>query len=151
MASNLRAQTSGMSMEDKAVDMVAMQPLFGFTDVKNPSVVVKNLNWRNSTLTQLDNANSDPMRRNTIITNNGALRGVMPCKGLAQVGLVPSDRTILKRPAENQMGGYYPTPIPAMRHLPDGLLTQPQYKRHPLMPNADSFNPGMNSSLGQPA
>ena len=151
MASNLKGLRSGMTEDDKAVDMVANQPIFGFSNTRNSSVVVKNINWQNSNLSAIDNANTDVMRRNTIITNNGGLRGVMPCKGLAQVGLVPSDRTILKRPAENQMGGYYPTPIPGMRHMEDGLLTQPQYKRHPLMPIADSFNAGMISNLGQPA
>ena len=120
MASNFRGQTSGMTKDDKAVNMVANQPIFGFSNTSNPSV-------------------------------NGGLRGVMPCKGLASIGLTPGDRTILKRPAESQLSGIYPTPIPAARHLPDGLLTQPQYKRHPLMPIADCFNAGLISSLGQPA
>jgi len=151
MTSNFKGLTNGMTNSDEAVDMLANQPLFGFSNTRNPSVVVKNINWRHSDLTALDNANTDPMRANTIITNNGGLRGVMPCKGLPQIGLVPSDRTILKRPAESQLSGIYPTPIPGMRHMEDGLLTQPQYKRHPLMPIADSFNAGMNSSLGQPA
>jgi hypothetical protein len=151
MASNFRGQTSGMTKDDKAVNMVANQPIFGFSNTSNPSVIIKNINWRNSDLSMIDNANTDPMRRNTIITNNGGLRGVLPCKGLASIGLVPGDRTILKRPAESQLSGIYPTPIPAARHLPDGLLTQPQYKRHPLMVPADCFNAGMMSSLGVPA
>jgi len=151
MASNLRGQTSGMTKKDEAVDMLSNQPIFGFSNISNPNVIIKNISWRNSDLTALDNANTDPMKRNTIITNNGGLRGVLPCKGLAQIGLVPSDRTILKRPAESQLSGIYPQPIPGMRHLPDGLLTQPQYKRNPLTPIADSFNSGLISSLGQPA
>jgi len=151
MATNLKQLTNGMTKSDKALDMIGLQPIFGYSDTRNPSVVVKNINWRNSQLTRLDNANTNPMIRNTIISNTSGLRGVKPCKGLAQVGMVPSDRTVLRRPPENQMGSYYPTPIPGMRHVPDGLLTQPQYKRHPLMPIADSFNAGMFSKLGQPA
>lgn len=148
MTSNLKAF---VTTSDKDVNMLANQPLFGYSDTINPNIVVKNLSWRNADLTKLDSANSDPMKRTTIISNLGGLRGVMPCKGLSQIGLVPSDRTVIRRPPENQMSGMYPTPIPGMRHMEDGLLTQPQYKRHPLMPIADSFNAGMISSLGQPA
>ena len=151
MASNFRGQTSGMTKDDKAVNMVANQPIFGFSNTRNSNIKIKNINWQNSDLTQLDNANTNVMRQNTIITNNGALRGVQRCKGLPSIGLTPGDRTILKRPAESQLSGIYPVPIPAARHLPDGLLTQPQYKRHPLMQIADSFNSGLISSLGQPA
>jgi len=151
MASNLRGQTSGMTKKDEAVDMLANQPIFGFSNTSNPNVVVKNINWRNSDLTALDNANTNVMRQNTIITNNGGLRGIQPCKGLPSIGLTPGDRTILKRPAESQLSGIYPTPIPGCRHMEPGLLNQPQYKVRPLMPIADSFNSGMLSNLGQPA
>jgi len=148
---SLYTQTmSGMTKSDIAVDMIARAPLFGYKNTTIPKVHAKNRTWLSTT--RIDDLNSDPMRITTINTASGGARGVLPCKGLAAPGMSPGGPYhVLRRPAVNQMGGYYPHPIPGVRAVKKGLLEQPQYRTHKLMPIADSFNAGMNSTLGQPA
>ena len=135
---------------NKAVNMLDQTPIFGTTNKYQPVVVVKNRDWTDAR--EISSEALDPMNVNPI--NIGGLRGVIPCKGIASVGMMPvgGGVNVLRREAESSVSGMYPVPVPGMRHQERGLLEQDIYsKRNPLMPIASSFNDGLTSRLGQPA
>jgi len=135
---------------NKAINTINQIPIFGTANKYQPTVVVKNRDWFNAN--EISGDALDPMNVNP--NNLGGLRGVMPCKGIASVGMMPvgGGVNVLRREAESSQSGMYVVPIPGMRHQEKGLMEQDIYsQRNPLMPIASNFNDGLNSRLGQPA
>ena len=136
---------NGMS-GNRAVQTVRNLPTYGFenTGMTEPNL---KLNWTKTT--QVENSTS--LRQSVLRTNQG-VRGAMPCKGIASLGSIGGSDRVLRRPAIPQEGGMYPQQGYA-RGQKKGLATIAPEKsiNLPLMPIADSFNAGLNSTLGQPS
>lgn len=145
------ATLMGMSDSDAAHDYALNQPVFGYENRTLPTPVINDLLYRSTS--HLEDVQTNPLVSSVLSTNTSGLRGVMPCKGVTnQIGLMPGGSTLVfRRPPENQMQGYYPKPIPGIRHMPKGILEQPGYcpPRKLLVP-ADNFNAGLQSRLGLP-
>lgn len=136
---------NGMS-GNRAVNTIGNLPTMGFDNTGLTKPALK-LNW--TTTTQVENQTS--LRLSVLLTNQGA-RSTMPCKGIASLGSFGGSHRVLRRPAIPQEGGMYPQQGYA-RGQKKGLATIAPEKSItlPLMPIADSFNAGLNSTLGQPA
>ena len=129
----------------KAVDTIRRMPTYGFTNggLSKPTL---SLNWKTTT----DVENMTSLRQSVLLTNGGGTRGVQPCKGASSVGGVGGAGYVLRAPAVPYQGGLYPQQGYA-RSQQKGLAFQSEKPiNQPLMPQADSFNAGMNSRLGQP-
>lgn len=130
---------------DRDIDTKRELPLFGFTNGGLNKPALK-LNWTRTN--NLENMTS--LRQSVLLTNQGGVRGVMPCKGAVSVGFAGGATRTLRRPAIPYQGGLYPQQGYARGQL-KGLAYQVEKPiNQPLMPLADSFNAGMNSRLGQP-
>lgn len=127
---------------NKSVDMLREIPSFGFDNggLNRPAL---KLNWE--TTTRLENGTS---LRQSVLTTAG--RGDLPCKGIVTAGFAGGATRTLRRPAIPYQGGLYPQQGYA-RSQRKGLAYQVEKPiDQPLMPFADSFNAGLNSTLGQP-
>ena len=130
---------------NRDADTIRELPLFGFTNGGLNKPALK-LNWTKTN--NLENMTS--LRQSVLLTNQGGVRGVMPCKGAVSVGGVGGATRTLRRPAIPYQGGLYPQQGYARGQM-KGLAYQVEKPiNQPLMPLADSFNSGMNSRLGQP-
>jgi len=130
---------------DRDIDTKRELPLFGFTNGGLNKPALK-LNWTRTN--NLENMTS--LRQSVLLSNQGGVRGVMPCKGAVSVGFAGGATRTLRRPAIPYQGGLYPQQGYARGQL-KGLAYQVEKPiNQPLMPLADSFNAGMNSRLGQP-
>lgn len=130
---------------NRGVDMLREIPSFGFENGGLNKPVLK-LNWERTT--RLENDTS--LRNSVLLTNMGGVRGVMPCKGVVTAGFAGGATRTLRRPAIPYQGGLYPQQGYA-RSQRKGLAYSPEKPiDQPLMPLADSFNAGLNSTLGQP-
>tara|TARA_R110000868_G_scaffold172130_1_gene407947 strand:- start:1835 stop:2281 length:447 start_codon:yes stop_codon:yes gene_type:complete len=128
----------------RSLNAIANIPTFGSTNngLSKPSL---KLNWKTTKPIE----NGTPLRQSVLLTNMGGTRGVMPCKGAASVGGVWGVQRVLRRPAIPQEGGMYPQ-VGFARGQRKGLAFQIEKPINlPLMPHADSFNAGLNSTLGQ--
>ena len=130
---------------DREADLPRELPLFGFTNGGLNKPALK-LNWTRTN--NLENMTS--LRQSVLLSNQGGVRGVMPCKGAVSVGFAGGATRTLRRPAIPYQGGLYPQQGYARGQM-KGLAYQVEKPiNQPLMPLADSFNSGMNSRLGQP-
>lgn len=134
-------------MEGKRdADTLRNLPVAGFTNngVQNPII---RLNYEKTT--RLENPSANDI--GVLKSMNGGGRGVMPCKGNANIGSLSGAVRVMRRPAIPYEGGIYPRTGFA-RNQPKGLVYDPQKPiNNPLMPLADSFNAGLNSRIPQPA
>jgi hypothetical protein len=130
----------------RAVDTIGNMPIFGYTNngINKPNM---NLNYKRTSYLE----NGTPMRQSVLLSNQGGARGVQPCKGATSMGLVGGGASrVLRRPNIPYQGGMYPHTGIA-RHQKKGLAYSPEKPIDlPLMPLADSFNAGLNSSIPQP-
>ena len=130
---------------DRDADTLRELPLFGYTNGGLHKPTLK-LNWTKTN--NLENMTS--LRQSVLLSNQGGVRGVMPCKGAVSVGFAGGATRTLRRPAIPYQGGLYPQQGYARGQM-KGLAYQVEKPiNQPLMPLADSFNAGMNSRLGQP-
>ncbi len=130
---------------DRDVDTKRELPLFGYTNGGLNKPALK-LNWTKTN--NLENMTS--LRQSVLLSNQGGVRGVMPCKGLTSVGFAGGATRTLRRPNVPYQGGLYPHQGYARGQM-KGLAYQVEKPiNQPLLPLADSFNAGMNSRLGQP-
>ncbi len=130
---------------DRDADTLRELPLFGYTNGGLHKPTLK-LNWTKTN--NLENMTS--LRQSVLLSNDGGVRGVMPCKGAVSVGFAGGATRTLRRPAIPYQGGLYPQQGYA-RGQRKGLAFEVEKPiNQPLMPLADSFNAGMNSRLGQP-
>jgi len=128
-----------------SVNTIANMPSFGYTNGGLHKPTMK-LNWKKTN--NLENMTS--LRQSVLLTNLGGARGVLPCKGVSSVGGVGGAGYILRRPAIPYQGGLYPQQGYA-RSQQKGLAFNPEKPiNQPLMAQADNFNAGLNSQLGQP-
>ena len=135
---------NGMS-GNVAINTIASMPSFGFTNdgLDKPTM---RLNWTKTTRVE----NGTCMRQSVLRTNQGGARGVNPCKGASSVGFAGGASRVLRRPNIPYQGGLYPQQGYARsQHKGLAFLVEKPINQ-PLMPNADSFNAGLNSTLGQP-
>ena len=131
---------------NRAVDTIRNLPLRGDTN-NGLSTPVLRLNW--TTTKPVENGTG--LRQSVLLTNSGGTRGVMPCKGAVSLGSVGGASRVLRRPAIPQEGGMYPQQGYA-RGQRKGLAFEIEKSISlPLFPQADSFNAGLNSMLGQPS
>jgi hypothetical protein len=129
----------------READLPRELPLFGFTNGGLNKPALK-LNWTKTN--NLENMTS--LRQSVLLTNMGGVRGVMPCKGAISVGFAGGATRTLRRPAIPYQGGLYPQQGYARGQM-KGLAYQVEKPiNQPLLPLANSFNAGMNSTLGQP-
>lgn len=130
---------------NRSIDTIGSVPSFGYTN-GGLSKPIMRLNWK--TTNNLENMTG--LRQSVLLTNQGGARGVLPCKGVTSVGGTGGSISVLRRPAIPYQGGLYPQQGYA-RSQKKGLAFQSEKPiNQPLMPNADSFNAGLNSTLGQP-
>lgn len=131
---------------NKAVDTIRNLPIRGDTNngLSKPTL---RLNWKTTKTVE----NVTGLRTSVLLTNGGGVRGVMPCKGAVSLGSVGGSSRVLRRPAIPQEGGMYPQ-VGYARGQHKGLAFEVEKSISlPLMPIADSFNAGLNSTLGQPS
>ena len=127
------------------VDTLRNIPVHGFTNGGLNAPIIR-LNYEKTN--KLENPTA--LRGSVLQTNNGGARGVMPCKGNANIGSLSGAVRVMRRPAISQMGGMYPQTGFA-RGQKKGLAYDPNKPiNNALMPIADSFNSALNSKLGQP-
>lgn len=130
---------------EREADLKRELPLFGFTNGGLNKPTLK-LNWTRTN--NLENMTS--LRQSVLLSNQGGARGVMPCKGATAVGFAGGATRTLRKPNIPYQGGLYPHQGYA-RGQKKGLAYNPEKPiNQPLMPFADSFNAGLNSTLGQP-
>ena len=130
----------------KAVDTIRNLPIRGDTNNGLSKPTLK-LNWKTTKPVE----NGTGLRQSVLLTNQGGTRGVMPCKGAVSLGSVGGSSRVLRRPAVPQEGGMYPQ-VGFARGQHKGLAFEVEKSISlPLMPIADSFNAGLNSTLGQPS
>ena len=130
----------------KAIDTVRNLPVRGDTNngLANP---IFRLNWTRTNALE----NQTSLRQSVLLSNQGGTRGVMPCKGVSSVGSLGGSHRVLRRPAIPYQGGLYPHTGYA-RGQKKGLAYDPEKPINlPLLPLADSFNAGLNSTIPQPA
>ena len=130
---------------NKSIDTLREIPSFGFTNggLNRPAL---KLNWERTS--RLENNTS--LRQSVLLSNMGGVRGVDPCKGVVSAGFAGGATRTLRRPAIPFEGGLYPQQGYAGSQR-KGLAYQVEKPiNQPLMPLADSFNAGLNSTLGQP-
>jgi len=131
---------------NKAVDTIRNLPIRGDTNNGLSKPALK-LNWKTTKTVE----NVTGLRTSVLLTNGGGVRGVMPCKGAVSLGSVGGSSRVLRRPAIPQEGGMYPQ-VGYARGQHKGLAFEVEKSISlPLMPIADSFNAGLNSTLGQPS
>ena len=128
-----------------AVDTVGNMPGFGYTNGGLGKPIMR-LNWK--TTNNLENMTS--LRQSVLLTNLGGARGVLPCKGVSSVGGVGGSGYVLRRPAIPYQGGLYPQQGYARSQQKGLAYSSEKPINQPLMPQADPFNAGLNSTLGQP-
>ena len=130
---------------DTAVNTIGNMPSFAFTNdgLSKPTL---RLNY----LTTKPVENGTCMRQSVLLTNNGGARGVMPCKGISSVGFAGGASRVLRRPNIPYQGGLYPSQGYARSQEKGLAYLDGRPINQPLMPIADSFNAGLNSTLGQP-
>lgn len=130
---------------DRDADLKRELPLFGFTNggLSRPTL---RLNWTKTN--NLENMTS--LRQSVLLTNQGGVRGVMPCKGAVSVGFAGGASRVLRKPNIPYQGGLYPQQGYARGQLKGLAYQVAKPINQPLMPLADSFNAGLNSKLGQP-
>ena len=127
------------------VDTLRNLPVFGFTNGGLNSPIIR-LNYEKTT--RLENPTA--LRMSVLQTGNSGARGVMPCRGNANIGSLSGAVRVMRRPAISQFGGMYPQ-VGFARGQKKGLAYDPDKPiDNQLMPIADSFNAGLNSKLGQP-
>ena len=130
---------------NRDVNVKDQLPEFGFTNNGLTKPALK-LNWTRTN--NLENMTS--LRQSVLLSNQGGVRGVMPCKGVITAGFAGGATRTIRRPAIPYQGGLYPQQGYA-RGQKKGLAFQVEKPlNQPLMPLADSFNAGLNSTLGQP-
>lgn len=121
-------------------------PVAGFTNNGVQTPIIR-LNYEKTSRLESPSAMDIGVLQNI----NGGGRGVMPCKGNANIGSLSGAVRVMRRPAISAMGGIYPQTGFA-RNQPKGLAFDPQKVLNaPLMPLADSFNAGLNNRIPQPA
>jgi hypothetical protein len=131
---------------NKDVNTLGNIPSFGFTNNGLTKPILR-MNWTSTKPVE----NGTGLRQSVLLTNMGGVRGVMPCKGASSVGGVGGSSYILRRPAISALGGLYPQQGYA-RSQQKGLAFQAEKPiNQPLLPLADCFNAGLNSTLGQPS
>ena len=131
---------------DKAVDTIRNLPVRGDTNNGLSRPTLK-LNWKTTKRVE----NGTGLRQSVLLSNQGGVRGVMPCKGAASLGSIGGASRVLRRPAIPQEGGMYPQ-VGYARGQHKGLAFNVEKSISlPLFPQADSFNAGLNSTLGQPS
>jgi len=129
----------------KSADTIGNIPSYGFTNGGLGRPVIR-LNWK--TTDNLENMTS--LRQSVLLSNQGGARGVMPCKGAVPVGGVGGASYVLRAPAIPYQGGLYPQQGFARSQQKGLAYSNEKPINQPLMPQADSFNAGLNSRLGQP-
>jgi len=130
---------------DTAVNTIGNIPSFGFT---NDGLTKPTLRLNYTTTKPVENGTC--MRQSVLLTNNGGARGVMPCKGAPSVGFAGGASRVLRRPNIPYQGGLYPSQGYARSQQKGLAYLEGRPINQPLMPLADSFNAGLNSTLGQP-
>lgn len=129
-----------------SINTIGAIPSFGFTNdgLDKPTM---RLNWTKTTAVE----NGTGIRQSVIRTNQGGARGVNPCKGVSSVGFAGGCNRVLRRPNIPYQGGLYPQQgFARSQHKGLAFLVEKPINQ-PLMPQADSFNAGLNSTLGQPS
>jgi len=130
----------------KAVDTIRNLPIRGDSNNGLSKPTLK-LNWKTTKTVE----NVTGLRTSVLLTNDGGVRGVMPCKGAVSLGPIGGSSRVLRRPAIPQEGGMYPQ-VGYARGQHKGLAFNVEKSISlPLIPIADSFNAGLNSTLGQPS
>ena len=130
----------------RAIDTIGNLPSWGATNNGLTKVPLK-LNWKKTS--QLESP--DCLIQSVLKSNQGGARGVLPCKGAVSLGSVCGNHRVLRRPAIPQEGGMYPQ-VGYARGQRLGLAFNVEKSISlPLFPQADSFNAGLNSTLGQPS
>ena len=128
---------------NKDVNTLGNIPSYGFTNNGLTKPILR-MNWTSTKPVE----NGTCLRQSVLLTNMGGVRGVKPCKGASSV--VGGASYILRRPAISALGGLYPQQGYA-RSQQKGLAFQAEKPiNQPLLPLADCFNAGLNSTLGQP-
>ena len=130
----------------RAAETIRNLPITGYTNngLSKPGL---GLGW--TTTKPIENGTG--LRQSVLLTNMGGTRGVMPCKGAVSLGSVGGSSRVLRRPNIPQEGGMYPQ-VGFARGQRKGLAFSVEKSISlPLFPQADSFNAGLNSTLGQPS
>jgi len=120
-------------------------PIYGFNNngFNNP---VMDFNWKTTGNLQKIN----PMKTQVLSTNQTAVRGVLPCKGVVSLGSVGGSVRSVRRMNIPYEGGLYPQTGYA-RNQDKGLAYSSEKPiNQPLMPLADTFNVNLKNKLGQP-
>ena len=129
-----------------AVDTIRNLPLRGDTNNGLSRPTLK-LNWTSTTPLE----NGTGLRQSVLLTNMGGTRGVLPCKGVSSLGSDGGATRVLRRPAIPQAGGMYPQTGFARGQRKGLAYSAEKSISLPLIPTADSFNAGLNSTIPQPS